>query len=104
MPTKQLCVLIHIRKNGRLVPLNMFKPSSIFTDRSKVVLFLLFMFHVCLCYGALSVPCSLVITCWERAGFLGLLCFLVFLSLSHIVSQIKCSYCLYFGDLDPFQC
>ena len=39
-------------------------------DRSKVA-FLLFMFHVYLCYVVLSVPCSLVITCW-------VLCFSVF--------------------------
>ena len=25
------------------------------------------MFHICLCYAILSVPCSLVITCWEKA-------------------------------------
>ena len=32
------------------------------------------MFHVCLCYVAFSVPCSLVVTCWERADFLVHLC------------------------------
>ena len=59
---------------------NMFKPSSVFTDHSKAVRasvvdhFLLFMFHACLSYGVLSVPCSLVITCWERANLLALLC------------------------------
>ena len=31
------------------------------------------MFHVCLCYAVLYVPCSPVITCWERAGLLALL-------------------------------
>ena len=36
--------------------------------------FLLFMFHVHLCYAILSVLCSLVITCWERADLLFLLC------------------------------
>ena len=30
--------------------------------------------HVCLCYAVLSVPCSLVITCWKRADPLALLC------------------------------
>ena len=35
------------------------------------------MFYVCLCYAVLSVPCSLLITCWERADFLALL-FLMF--------------------------
>ena len=32
------------------------------------------MYHVCLCYAVMSVPCSLVITCWERADLLTLLC------------------------------
>ena len=32
------------------------------------------MFHVCLCYTGLSVPCSLVGICWKRAGLLALLC------------------------------
>ena len=36
--------------------------------------FLLFMIHVCLWYAVLSISCSLVITCWERADFLALLC------------------------------
>ena len=60
----------------RLAPLNRFKPSSrsIFTDRSKAVLLLwivLFvMLHVCVCYAVVSVPCSLVVTCWERADLL----------------------------------
>ena len=58
---------LHQKLRVRLIPLNMFKPSSrIFTDQSKAVLFcgsfLLFMFHVFLCYAVLSVPCSLVIT------------------------------------------
>ena len=35
---------------------------------------LLFTFHVYLCYAALSFPCILVITCWERADLLALLC------------------------------
>ena len=30
--------------------------------------FLLFVFHVC--HAVLSVPCSLVVTCWERADLL----------------------------------
>ena len=35
---------------------------------------MLFMFHVCLYYTVLSVPCSIVITCWERADLLALVC------------------------------
>ena len=49
-----------------------------FTDRFKAVLFsgpfLLAMLHICLCYTVLSVLCSLVVTCWERADLLALLC------------------------------
>ena len=50
--------------------------------------FLLFMFHVCLCYAVLSAPCSLAFTCWERADNLGLLCVMfscVFVTLPHSV-------------------
>ena len=47
-----------------------------------MVPFLLFMFHVCLYYGVLSVSCSLLITCWEWADILALLRD-VFLWLSH---------------------
>ena len=32
------------------------------------------MFHVCLYYIVLSVPCSIVFACWERVGLLALLC------------------------------
>ena len=43
------------------------------------------MFHVCVCYAVLSVPCSLVITCCERTDLLALLCVeFVFMSLSNI--------------------
>ena len=63
----------------RMVLLNMFKPSSIFLlTISRLCFFcgsfLSFMIHVCLCYTVLSVPCSLVITCWEKADLLALLC------------------------------
>ena len=47
-------------------------------DRSKVLLFcgsiLLFMLNICLRYVILSVSCSLVVTCWERADLMALLC------------------------------
>ena len=36
--------------------------------------FSLFMFHDCLYYIVLSVQCSLVVNCWERADLLALLC------------------------------
>ena len=52
--------------------------------------FFLFMFPVCLVF--LSVHCSLVVTCWERADLLALLyvMFYCVLSLSHVVSWVRC--------------
>ena len=66
-----------------MVPLNMFKTSSnlLLTVPRRFFFcgsFLLFMVHVCLCYIVLSVPCSLLITCWERADLLALLCVVFF--------------------------
>ena len=54
----------------------MFKPSIIiFTVLSKAVFLLWIVFVIFVCFAAvLSVPCSLVITCWERACLLALLC------------------------------
>ena len=68
--------LIHIRKNGEVGGVS--KPSSKkITDHSKALHFLwdpflLFVFHVC--HAVLSVPCSLVVTCWVRTDLLALLC------------------------------
>ena len=43
--------------------------------KHNVIIFVI-MFHVCRCYAVLSVPCSLVITCWGRADLLTLVwCF-----------------------------
>ena len=76
MKTKYIRVLIRIRINDEVgtclshpvflltVPMWCFFCGS----------FLLFMFHVCLYYTVLCVPCSLVITCWERVGLLAILC------------------------------
>ena len=52
-------------------------------------------FALCLCYIVLSAPCSLVVTCWERADLLTLLCvvFSCVLSLSHMVSRVRCGTC-----------
>ena len=36
--------------------------------------FLQVMVQVCLCYAAVSVPCSLVVTCWEKADIWVVLC------------------------------
>ena len=35
---------------------------------------LLVMIHVGVCCAAVSVPCSLVVTCWKRAGLLAVVC------------------------------
>ena len=60
------------------VQLNMFKPSSIFTDYSKAVpifwIIVSFEFRVCLCYTVLSFSCSL-----EKGWSLGPLACYVFL-------------------------
>ena len=50
-----------------------------------------------LLYVVLCVTCSLVITCWERVYLLDLLCviFSCVLSLSHMVSQVRCGTWLY---------
>ena len=51
---------------------------------------------VCVCHTILSVPCSLLITCWEGADSgadvlaLCVLCFLVFLSHFHMMSYVRC--------------
>ena len=53
---------------------------------------MIFVFSVCLCRTVLSVPCSIVVTCWERVCLLALLC-LVFscvLSLSKMVIWVMC--------------
>ena len=84
--------LIHVRTKGEAgtVKYGLSSPV-IFSDRSKVGLlsgsFLLFIFHVYLSYALLSVPCSLLVTCLERADPLALMCvvFFVFLSFSHMV-------------------
>ena len=57
--------------------------------------FLLFMFRVC--HAFLFVHCSLVVTCWERTDLLALLyvMFYCVLSLSHVVSWVRCGACLF---------
>ena len=52
----------------------------------------LFLFMFCVCHVFMSVHCSLVVTCWERADLLALLyvMFYCVLSLSHMVSWVRC--------------
>ena len=59
---------------------------------------MLFMLHVCIYFIVLSVPCSIVLTCWERADLLSLMCVMfpcVFVLLSHMVSRVRYgTYCI----------
>ena len=73
------------------------KTSSIFYWPFFCGSFLLFMFHISLYYAVLSFPCSLVITCWERADLLPVLhvMFLCFWSLSYMVSRFTRGNWLY---------
>ena len=63
--------------NKQSIKLNRFKPSrKYFTDRSKAVL-LLWIFFFCLVFAmplCASVYMCLVVTCWERADLLALVC------------------------------
>ena len=68
----------YIRTKDEVVTV-MFKPSSdlfCLTVLRQCFLWILFVIHVsnCLCFAVLSVPCSLVISCWERANLLVLFC------------------------------
>ena len=85
----------------RLAPLNRFKPSSkIFTDRSKAVLLLwIFMFLFCLVFAmslCASVYMCFVVTCWERADLLALVCgaYCEFVTFP-LVSWVRCGTWLY---------
>ena len=98
MLTKNLCVLIHIRIKGEVgTVLTCLSPPVIFVQTiPRPCLFcgscLLFIFQVCFYYSVLSAPCSLVITCWEKADLLALFCvmFPCFLSFFHMLSQVGC--------------
>ena len=71
-----------------------------------------FCYLYCLYYAVLSVPCSLVITCWERADLLALLCvmfYCVFVTFLYGVSgqvwYLNASIpdlCLFYFDLLVF--
>ena len=79
-----------------MIPLNIFKPSSnvLLTALRRCFFcgsFLLYMFHIYLCFAVLSVPSNLVIACWESADLLALLCvvFSCVMSLSHMVLLVS---------------
>ena len=67
--------LVHIEIKCEFGALNWFKPVKYFTDRSKAVL-LLWIFYVfsVLCLLCVSVYICFVVTCWERADLLALVC------------------------------
>ena len=62
-----------------------------------LLLWILFVICVYVCHAGLSVHCSLVATCWERANLLALLyaMFSWVLLLSHVVSLVRCGTWLY---------
>ena len=52
--------------------------------------FLLLMFHPCLYYTVLSVPCSLVVTCSERADLLALFCVMFPCACVNLLYVVSC--------------
>ena len=68
--------------------MNIFCVKVLFIDCSKAVLFcgslLIVMLHVGVCCAVVSVPCSLVVTCWQRAHLLAVV-FVVFCHFSKYV-------------------
>ena len=80
MQTKHLCVLIRILTKGEVgAPLNQFKPSSkIFLTIQRRYFFVdLLCFFFCLVFAmplCASVYMCLVVTCWEKADLLALVC------------------------------
>ena len=99
MRTKHLCVLIHIRNNGKFVQSIVFKHSSnLLTDRSKAVLllwiFLLLVFVFIFVILPCLFPCSLVVTCWERADLFALWYMMFFLCVVTftygVLGQVSC--------------
>ena len=89
------CLLCLLRHKTGLSP-----PVKYFTDRSKAVL-LLWIFYVfvlsCVCYVlCASVYMCFVVTCWERADLLALVCgvFCEFVTFP-LVSWVRCGTWLY---------
>ena len=71
MRTKQLFVLIHVRNKGEVDAINHLRPP-IFFLLTVTALFCYLCFVSAMLF--LSVPCTLVVTCWERSDLLALLC------------------------------
>ena len=70
MRTKHVSVLIHIRNKGEVGTVN---PEMFLLTSKVVLLFVAFSCYSCFCHTVLSVPCSLAVTCLERADHLALL-------------------------------
>ena len=69
MRTKHICVILHIRNEVKIA--TVFPVIFLLTVPGRVS-FLLFMFHVCLYYTVLSIPCSLVVgVVWASITFNG---------------------------------
>ena len=80
MQTKYLCVLIHICIKGEVARLSRFKPSSkisLLTVQRRYFFCGSFMFLFCLVFAmslCASVYMCFVVTCWEMADLLALVC------------------------------
>ena len=85
---QKICTYYAFRQSEirvRLVPSNMLRPSSEFlTGRPQGCASLWILFVICVsCHTVLYVPCSHMVTCWERADLLAFLyvmflCFVTF--------------------------
>ena len=103
MLTNYLVVFVHIRNKG-VVPSNMLKSSSIFTDRSNVILlsWIIFAFLLTLCVSVI-LSCLSLAALWSPAGkwltsWLSLVCyvFVCFFTNFPILSWvISCGICLF---------
>ena len=65
---------VSIPDTCRLSYFNHLPLFNFLTGHSFCGSFLSFVFRVCHCLTVLYVPCSLVVTCWERIDLLALLC------------------------------
>ena len=94
--------LNHIRIKGEVGAVKHVKPSSICSDRFMVVLLLWIIFIIYVsCFVFVILSCLLLAALWSPVGkgltsWLSCVwCFLVFLSLSHVVSRAMCGTWLY---------
>ena len=106
---QHLCVLIHIWIKGGVWRWNQFKPSSkillLFVPRRYFFCGSFVLFMSCVCHAFASLHCCLVVTCWERAVLLALVCD-VQLCFCHFLMWYPGSgvelYCIDSRSLPPF--